>query len=143
MEKVVRRYSVRQTQSKGFAIEFFRLRVGTCGDVGAAPMSPTITLENVFQRELHDAGITRAADLAELRTGDIADRIHRPEAVGDVEYFPSELDALCLFEFEITGQADVEVPLVRACHRSCADIAKCAHNGSRECGFIQVHANGC
>jgi len=85
--------------------------------------------EHVLQRELHDARVVRDPQYTEIGISDFGAhtiragvehsrsdrgcwwwwREQRPEAVGDVIDFPSELDALAFLQSERTHESHVEI----------------------------------
>ena len=63
--------------------------------------------KHVLQCELHDPRRSGCANLAELAARRAHIRIHRPEAVRNVERFGAKLERLFFPELERSGQAHV------------------------------------
>jgi hypothetical protein len=69
-----------------------------------------VRLEEILQRELHDARIKRRDHLTECGVVEIRRWNVLPEAVREIERLRAELHSLRFLESEISRERDVELP---------------------------------
>src|SRR5437773_1879981 len=100
---------------------------------------PPLQSENVFQRKLHDARVTRRVDEAESgERVQVHSGVHLDQAVGHVERLGSELQPLTLLNAEYPGQCRVELPGTGTLHAVASRVSKRTQRGLRERCSVEV-----